>query len=1218
MPAAIPGPPPFATATVAGLVSAVAQTFGGDKTFTGKIINTNPLGLQSYTTGTLPTPASAYTGYLVYNTTTSKVMFSDGSAWVALDVSSGSFVSKTGDTMTGALTITGAGLVVDSADNTLVVDATNNRVGIGTATPVDRLDVSSGGLAVRGATLASGAGAFVSHATSITTISSVNWTGPAYRDLRLEAQAISLRTGTSSVTERMLVASNGNVTFDTNTLVVDAVNNRVGILSATPSVPLEVAGIIQSTTGGFKFPDNTVQTTQAVAKVGDTMTGNLVITGAGLNVDSADNTLFVNATTNRVGIGTATPSKTLDVNQAVGSDYLVQIQNTDVTGASGIAFFSNGGTERLRVGYGNPSFSSPSAGVNFWHTDGVTDTVIAHAGVEFHRFYSSGSIKFDQADSLVSIDAGNNRVGFGIASPTAGFLVDMTTSLGSNGQILRIRNTNNAGHGSIEFWNHSSATPQGSIGWAGSGVTDGGANVFSIDIPAGLTIRNGTSNLYTFGSNGLFICNPTDNVLYVSSNTSIKQVAINSSNLTGAAGFTHPFIVELGTTGTRSSLIRGGGTIRKGLSFQDSTNNRTWTIDHSTSGNNNRFETWYHNGTTEARILTLTTDGRMGINNVTPTVALDVDGSAQFTGGLTVDTNTLIVDATNNRVGINTTPAAGNALDVVGDIAFSTALKPGGLAGTAGQILRSSGAGVAPTWVDPGAASISIGSTVTSGTAGSILFVNSGPILAQDNANLFWDDTNNRLGVGTATPSVALDVVGAGQFTGNLTVDTNTLIVDATNNRVGIVTTSPSEALHVTGNVRFSGALMPNNLAGTSGQVLTSAGAGTAPTWAAAMAVGGVLTSGTVGSVLFVGSGPTLTQDNANLFWDDTNNRLGIGNATPSEALHVTGNVRFSGALMPNNSAGTSGQYLQSAGAGAAPTWVTPSVITGTGTNGRVAIWSGTSTQTSDANFTYASTTLTLAKAVSINPALLIDKDLSTTLGNPHLWLGGNAHNTSGGIYPIAFGYTATPGTTYAPGEIGFVTTDTSVSSKGDLYFATRDTTTGSTIPSERMRIKSDGSVQISNNQVTAGSGTGITTNYNGDARRGYFKITFTEAAFTAAATSEDKTVCTIPAKARVVSVIADTTTGFTGGGASTATLRLGKTTNGQEYILDHSVFATGTKGLADGDLGTSINRANAVQGGDIPSWTATTDLKIRLTSDVNVADLTAGSITFYITVEFL
>jgi hypothetical protein len=49
---------------------------------------------------------------------------------------------------------------------------------------------------------------------------------------------------------------------------------------------------------------------------------------------------------------------------------------------------------------------------------------------------------------------------------------------------------------------------------------------------------------------------------------------------------------------------------------------------------------------------------------------------------------------------------------------------------------------------------------------------------------------------------------------------------------------------------------------------------------------------------------------------------LGVGTA-PSQRLHVAGNIQFSGALMPNGIAGTSGQILTSQGAGAPPIWVT-------------------------------------------------------------------------------------------------------------------------------------------------------------------------------------------------------------------------------------------------------------------------------------------------------
>jgi hypothetical protein len=61
-------------------------------------------------------------------------------------------------------------------------------------------------------------------------------------------------------------------------------------------------------------------------------------------------------------------------------------------------------------------------------------------------------------------------------------------------------------------------------------------------------------------------------------------------------------------------------------------------------------------------------------------------------------------------------------------------------------------------------------------TSGSLLF-SDGTKIAEKNANLFWDNTNNRLGIGTASPSVSLDVNG--------TVNASTL-------NLSNVTTAPS------------------------------------------------------------------------------------------------------------------------------------------------------------------------------------------------------------------------------------------------------------------------------------------------------------------------------------------------------------------------------------------------------------------------------------------
>jgi hypothetical protein len=50
------------------------------------------------------------------------------------------------------------------------------------------------------------------------------------------------------------------------------------------------------------------------------------------------------------------------------------------------------------------------------------------------------------------------------------------------------------------------------------------------------------------------------------------------------------------------------------------------------------------------------------------------------------------------------------------------------------------------------------------------------------------------------------------------------------------------------------------------------------------------IVSGTVGRVLFQGTGNVL-QQSSSLFWDSTNNRLGIGTSTPSQTLDVNGNI---------------------------------------------------------------------------------------------------------------------------------------------------------------------------------------------------------------------------------------------------------------------------------------------------------------------------------------
>src|SRR5215470_17940156 len=71
------------------------------------------------------------------------------------------------------------------------------------------------------------------------------------------------------------------------------------------------------------------------------------------------------------------------------------------------------------------------------------------------------------------------------------------------------------------------------------------------------------------------------------------------------------------------------------------------------------------------------------------------------------------------------------------------------------------------------------------------------------------------------------------------------------------------------------------------------------------MAIGGAIAGGaTTGSVLFVGAGPVLAQDNAAFFWDETNKRLGIGTATPAQQIHVLSTTATEARILCENSHG--------------------------------------------------------------------------------------------------------------------------------------------------------------------------------------------------------------------------------------------------------------------------------------------------------------------------
>ena len=119
---------------------------------------------------------------------------------------------------------------------------------------------------------------------------------------------------------------------------------------------------------------------------------------------------------------------------------------------------------------------------------------------------------------------------------------------------------------------------------------------------------------------------------------------------------------------------------------------------------------------------------------------LQVAGVSTLSANLAVDTNVLIVDATNNRVGINTlSPTV--ALDVTGNVAFSTVLSIGGAANALSTLGVTGAANVLSTFGATGAANLLSTLGVTGATTLSSTLLVTG--VATINNRMNFDGTNN-------------------------------------------------------------------------------------------------------------------------------------------------------------------------------------------------------------------------------------------------------------------------------------------------------------------------------------------------------------------------------------------------------------------------------------------------------------------------------------------
>ncbi len=185
---------------------------------------------------------------------------------------------------------------------------------------------------------------------------------------------------------------------------------RVGIGTNAPAYPLSVNGVVESLTGGFRFPDGTTQSTAAVGGG-----------GGGVTITSPDNSITVG--------GTST-APTLQINQSGFSGVLkvpVVVANTNFTGAFGLGTTHTiytalaDGFYRVSV-YMNVQTagscsSAPCLGESItvqWN-DGISTTALATANCNLVTVCGSSSVTPVWVKSGQAISAYGQSYGTGVA-----------------------------------------------------------------------------------------------------------------------------------------------------------------------------------------------------------------------------------------------------------------------------------------------------------------------------------------------------------------------------------------------------------------------------------------------------------------------------------------------------------------------------------------------------------------------------------------------------------------------------------------------------------------------------------------------------------------------------------------------------------------------------------------------------------------------------------